>query len=310
RARVAHGIRICVDRHHAGIPRLQRRDVARSAGRTVPHGVLRVRAAGLSFIPRAAPRLPLPGAADAPRLSAAWAGADQDQCECLGPPAVDAGPRLHRKIRSAGSGVSPTEGSRMLPWLAYAAAALFYLCAPWLDPTQSNFSVDSWSYQELAHSFGGDTPYEPVLLRSFWSLEHSAAFPPGYPWLLHLLQTVFGTAPYVAVWFCVCIALLTPLIAARLARTLGVATEAGLLAGVALLGFARYFEEVLSARAIPLAVAAVLGGLVLLLEARTAWRAVAGGALLGFACLVRFDQLPLMLLILGYAWWRGTRPRE
>jgi len=198
----------------------------------------------------------------------------------------------------------------MLPWLAYAAAALFYLCAPWLDPTQSNFSVDSWSYQELAHSFGGDTPYEPVLLRSFWSLEHSAAFPPGYPWLLHLLQTVFGTAPSVAVWFCVCIALLTPLIAARLARTLGVATEAGLLAGVALLGFARYFEEVLSARAIPLAVAAVLGGLVLLLEARTAWRAVAGGALLGFACLVRFDQLPLMLLILGYAWWRGTRPRE
>jgi hypothetical protein len=206
--------------------------------------------------------------------------------------------------------VSPIDRSRLLPWLAYAAMALFYLCAVWLDQPPNSFSPDSWTYQELARSLGGNAPYQPVLLRSFWSLEHSAAFPPGYPLLLHLLHMVFGSSPYVAVWSCVFLALLTPLIAARLARTLGVATEAGLLAGVALLGFAGYFEEVISGRSVPLAVAAVLGGLILLLEARTVWRAMAGGALLGFACLVRFDQVPLMLLILGYAWWRGIRPRE
>jgi len=206
--------------------------------------------------------------------------------------------------------VIQADRSYLLPRLAYAAMALFYLCAVWLDLPPRSFSTDSWSYHELARSFGGNAPYQPLLLRSFWSLEHSAAFPPGYPWLLHLLQSVFGTSPYVAVWFCVLLALLTPLITARLARTLGVATEAGLLAGVALLGFADYFDEVISARSIPLAVAAVLGGLILMLEARTAWRALVGGALLGFACLVRFDMLAWMLLILGYAAWRGIRPRE
>ena len=198
--------------------------------------------------------------------------------------------------------------TRLLPRLAYAAMALFYLLAACLDQ-QISFSIDSWSYQELARSFAGDAPYQPVLLRSFWSLQHSASFPPGYPYLLHLVQGVFGDSPLVAVWLCVAAALLTPLIGARLARVLGMASDAGLLAGVALLGYGHYFDEVLAARSIPLALAAGLGGLCLLLESRSLARALAAGALLGFACLVRFDQLLMMLLAYGLAWRRGTRPR-
>ncbi len=189
-------------------------------------------------------------------------------------------------------------------WFIWSVVLFSYVVLLWIDYPLRSFSSDSWSYQELAHSFASGDPYRIITLRSYWSLEYSASFPPGYPFIIYLLHRFFDQTPYVAVGLNVMVAVITPLASAWLTRVLTGQKLAGLIAGFALLLYLPYIEEVLAGRSIPLAILLSISGLASLFSIRKPAMPVIAGLLLGLACLVRFDQLPLVLLFFVLALWQ------
>lgn len=198
-------------------------------------------------------------------------------------------------------------GASPLPIAAIAAlSALTYAVLFWLDYPQRSFTPDSWTYFELASSFGSDHPYEARTLRSFWSLTHSASFPPGYPLILHLLHKAVATSPQVAVVLNAAITAATPLAAGVLSARLGCSQRPGHLAGLALVLYLPYMREVVAGRSLPLATLLTILALVAAVDGKRSLNVALAGAAIGAACMVRFDHLSLVALIAIIAWLRGA----
>ena len=182
-----------------------------------------------------------------------------------------------------------------------AVVAIIYSVFAWVSWPTLKFSPDSWSYLELAQSFSSET-YRVWTIRSFWSQDYSAAFPFGYPVLLHLLHTVFGVQPALAVVVNLVAAALIPALLSRLGTQLFGTWLPGLLAGFGVLLYLPFVDEIFGGRAMPVALVALLAGLILVggVATGTAGRgaAVAGGFCVGIANLFRFD-LALMLPLVG-----------
>jgi len=167
---------------------------------------------------------------------------------------------------------------------------------------------DTWAYQELADGFARGEPYRIVVQRSYWSDGFAASFPPGYPFLLYLLQLAFGPGLYNAIALNLVAVAATPWASAWLARRLGGSARAGWFAGLALALYAPYLFEAICGRALPVALLCAVAGLASLLGAQRLRGALLGGLLLGTACMVRFDQPPLLIAALAWALWRGVPP--
>ena len=169
------------------------------------------------------------------------------------------------------------------------------------------FSADSWAYFELAKSFATDI-YRFDTLRSFWSDTYSAAFPLGYPGLLHGLHSILGETPRAGILINLLAALLTVPAAAMCARGLGGSRWTGVAAALMLLLYRPYIEEIFAARTIPLVILLDLMALTLLTGQRISiGKALLAGLIAGLGSLIRFDHLILQALMAALVLWRTRR---
>lgn len=227
-----------------------------------------------------------------------------------GPPAPSRPGPLDRGARAAGRALliaaawfeSPAaRGFRLL--LSASLGALYAGVLGWTVRASGtlNFSTDSWTYQELAGTVLRGDFYRFSTVRSYFSPEFSAAFPPLFPGLLALVRLLPGGAsPVAAVWLNAGLALTAGALTLRLGRRLGAGAAASMLLAASLLLAPGFLDEVLSGRSVPAAVVLLLlAGL-----CGAARRPFMAGLCLGMVALTRFDLLPVVLLALaGLAGW-------
>lgn len=159
----------------------------------------------------------------------------------------------------------------------------------------SQFSPDSWAYFELAKSvFSGDF-YSFNTFRSYYSESHSTSFPLGYPVLVSVAMLPAGEHPQVAVAINVVAAIVSFNLIWGIAKRLGLSRLGGFLAGLSLLLFPRYLEEVFSGRAVPVAILFFLAAFYVISREHYLF----GGLLLGFSALVKFEYLVYAAVSLG-----------
>lgn len=181
--------------------------------------------------------------------------------------------------------------------MAFVSVMVLYGTSLALSRHGEFYSPDSWAYFELSRTFSAE-PYRFFTLRSFWSDTYSAAFPLGYPWLLHQLHRVFGVEPATGILLNLLAAALTLPAGARLSRQLGAHGWQGWLAVAMLLLYRPYSEEIFAARTIPLVILLDITALGILAGNRlTARQALVAGLLAGLATLIRFDHLVLQGLM-------------
>jgi hypothetical protein len=185
----------------------------------------------------------------------------------------------------------------------FVATYALALACSW--PTLS-FTSDSWSYYELARTFDTGDPFRFNTFRSYIpaTREYSGSFPPGFPFLLHLVHRLFGAAPEHGVFLSLFVAALTPFAAASLSNALLGRRIPGFACGTMLAVCEPYVGGVTGGGgSISMAILLILVGLRLLVQSndgsRTHWLAL-GGLFLGWAALVRFDALVFALALAGY----------
>ncbi len=171
------------------------------------------------------------------------------------------------------------------------------------------FSVDSWSLVELARSFERHAPFEFNTYRSYATDRYSASFPLGYPFLLFLARRMLGTADSVGVLINVAAAAATLACMVRASRKASGSGTPGLVAGVALLTYTPYMDEVFAARTIPVTLFALICAVLAAsryINTANAWNAAMAGAFAGLAMLLRFDAV-VFAILLGVALALRTR---
>lgn len=192
---------------------------------------------------------------------------------------------------------------RMLPvavalsaGLAVATILLFH----WQDP---RMSPDSWAYYELARSLraGG---YYLNHLRSFQSAPDalSMAFPPGYPALWAAVDAATGAAVRSGLLINLACVAVIGWQCEGIARRLTGLSFVGLGIATLLLGFPGFFDEVVSGRSIPAAIALVVIAFSLLTsrDPPGAGRAALAGVCVALTLLLRFDMLPFVLVVAAW----------
>ncbi len=153
-------------------------------------------------------------------------------------------------------------------------------------------SPDSWTYFELAKSFGTD-PYRFNTFRSYVADSYSGAFPFGYPILLHLLHRLLGARPELGIALNIAAVMSMPVVAEWLVRRACGIARIGFLCGVMLALFPPFMDEVIAARAMPIAILLALVAVALIGSAQRGdgTRCAAAGIIMGCSALVRFDSL-------------------
>jgi hypothetical protein len=188
---------------------------------------------------------------------------------------------------------SAERAAAALPWVLLAGALVRVGAAAW---DGSSYSVDSWTYWELARSTGSGF-YETDTVRNFQFAEpHGSSFPPVWPLLVAGIDALSGldwrsglAGALVAV---VASALLAEAFLRRVAGVAGL----GPLALLALLAFAPFREEVAAGRSFPLALAFLLVALLALTRQSLLVAGVLGVAL-ALLALTRTDALVLALAL-------------
>jgi hypothetical protein len=172
-------------------------------------------------------------------------------------------------------------------FLLLTITALYLLPGYWYSP-------DSFSYYELSKTFFGNNDfYRPNTIRSYLSLEHSAAFPFLYPALIATLNQVFGDSYLNAAYYNVAFMLFSYFLLLKITIRYTENPLVSSLFSLSILIFPGYIEEVLSGRSIPLSLFLILSSLLLYSRGRINLSMY----LLGLCCLVRFDILPLAIFI-------------
>ena len=160
-----------------------------------------------------------------------------------------------------------------------------------------SYSPDSFDYFGLSRTFFGDGVfYQSSTIRSYLDLDHSAAFPLFYPACLALLNQIFDVSYLNAAYFNVALMIATYIVLFKVAMSLHYHGVLGALVALTIVLFPGYIQEVLSGRAIPLALMLLSGGVFLYLRNYVYWAFF----LLGLACITRFDVLPVALFLSIY----------
>lgn len=207
-----------------------------------------------------------------------------------------------------------------LPELVHAAFLFFIisiLCAVYLLPGYW-YSPDSFSYYELSKTFFGESKfYEPNTIRSYFDLNHSAAFPLLYPSLLATLNLFFGDNYLNATYYNIVLMISSYFLLLNIAKNYTRNIFLSAAFSLSILLFPGYIGEVLSGRSIPLSLFIFLLSFTFYQKEKINLMTL----LLGFCCLVRFDFLataifislclsfkekkitPVLFLILGLSPW-------
>jgi hypothetical protein len=206
------------------------------------------------------------------------------------------------------------------PELVHAAFLFFIisiLCAAYLLPGYW-YSPDSFSYYELSKTFFGENEfYEPNTIRSYFDLNHSAAFPLLYPSMLATLNFFFGDNYLNATYYNIVLMISSYFLLLNIAKNYTRNIFLSATFSLSILLFPGYIGEVLSGRSIPLSLFLFLLSFIFYQKEKINLMTL----LLGFCCLVRFDFLataifislflsfkekkatPVIFLILGLSPW-------
>lgn len=155
------------------------------------------------------------------------------------------------------------------------------------------YSPDSFTYYELSKTFFGDNSFfVPNTYRSYLSLEHSASFPPLYPFLIAVLNLIFGDSYLNSAYYNLVIMSLSYLLLIKILNRYSTNSFIIAIFAFSILMYWEYLGEVISGRSIPLALLLVL--LSLYFYKINNNLAV---FFIGLSCLVRFDLLAFATLL-------------
>lgn len=190
--------------------------------------------------------------------------------------------------------------------LALGVAVFFVLA-----PVRFRFWFDSWTYLELAQTFGRDF-YAITTIREFGSgSAYSSAFPPLWPALVALFAKpgLGMLGAYVAAFLSFAAFAAA---AERFARRLFSMSGIGLLSALLVLAFPGMRWDLGGGGSIALFLCfiALLGTLLLELDVRRSAHALALGALAGLLIMLRFDAAPASLVALVAGVALGFRGRQ
>lgn len=165
------------------------------------------------------------------------------------------------------------------------------------------FSLDSWSYWELAQTvFNGD--FFRIEVRRQFQIDtpYSISFPPLWPVMVALAAEATLYEPFIMPILAGLVALATFVVLEVAFRVQSNLPGIGLVTGLGMLSFGSYVDEIAAGRSIPLALfwLAVLSALAI--GPLTRRRAFAMGVVAGLAVMTRFDALPFaaaFLLLMG-----------
>ncbi|MEM7779316.1 MAG: GtrA family protein [Pseudomonadota bacterium] len=220
---------------------------------------------------------------------------------------------LGETVFAATGGYTPEGAARRHSGWIWPVAVLTAVLVPLLLNVWTNppYSPDSWALYELSRTVFGDF-YRFEHFRSYASTSpFSSAFPPLYPSLIALLDTVFGTGPRTALILAFLSFAGFALASEAVARRLTGAAWIGLAAAIALLlGPSMMLTEMNAGRTIPLQM--LFFALMAFALARGRAISLGGaawiGVLAGLAVMNRFDAIMLPLLVAATIIWLTRRP--
>jgi hypothetical protein len=155
------------------------------------------------------------------------------------------------------------------------------------------FSPDSWAYYELSQTMMTDF-YRINHLRSYWSEDYSAAFPPLWPAMIFVANLIFALGPNVAIALNMVILVLIAAVADSIAKKTFDLRGPGILMALALFSHHGFFDELVAGRAIPLFVLLGFVALRILIIKPNEYQILRFGALgciIAAMLLTRFDGL-------------------
>jgi hypothetical protein len=197
-----------------------------------------------------------------------------------------------------------------IPWTTvmwFALIAWLAVLTVWAWPL-SRYSPDSWAYWNMAQNIQAGNPFGIGVLRQFQTRPGVAAsFPIGYPLILALMEFLLPVGARIGILVNILAMVVSASLLQRRFRPHGLAASGPALILAATL-FLPLADEIVSGRAIPMAVMMLIIFVLLIEWAKSpaSWMAV--GAWAAFGGLIRFDLLPI-LLIAGslVAFWRHSK---
>lgn len=172
------------------------------------------------------------------------------------------------------------------------------------------YSPDSWSYIELARSFGHD-PLRIVVWRSYAFPEpYTTSFPPLWPGVLAMAWSVTGAGPIVGLLMALAAFAAFCAAAELLGREATGVSWLGLASAVAMGADPSFVDEIAAGRAMPLHMLLLACLLLVLFRGAGGWRSNALlGGMAGLLVMNRFDALPVAagVLLLGLLRWQSLR---
>ena len=166
-------------------------------------------------------------------------------------------------------------------------------------PSVSQFSPDAWTVHELAGTIGRDFFRANTAREYATGSSYSSAFAPAWPLVVALFRLITGNiySGYIASFLSYAAFAAAAELFGR--RALGV-RAAGVLSALLMLRFLGLREELSSGRSIPLYLCelALLGTLLVGLDAAPRYRSALAGLLAGVMLMTRFDSLPAVAALL------------
>lgn len=184
-------------------------------------------------------------------------------------------------------------------WIALAVFSGFSALNNW---GAGMFSPDSWAYFELSQTFNRDF-YKIEHLRSYWSSEYSAAFPPLWPGLIFVTNKLLNLGPDAAILLNILILFLIAKVADSIAYVMFKIRGPGPLLALASLLHTGFFSEIFSGRSIPIFILFALVVLRIIIINKSNYKVLrffALGAVLAAMFMTRFDGATWFLILLPF----------
>ena len=141
---------------------------------------------------------------------------------------------------------------KTLQWVTTWVALVVFTCLAALNNWGAGaFSPDSWTYFELSQTIMSDF-YNIKHFRSYWTSDYSAAFPPLWPTIIFLANTITNLGPDVAIFLNILILFLIAVVADSIAKASFNVSGPGVLMALVLLVHPGFFSELFAGRSIPL----------------------------------------------------------
>lgn len=186
----------------------------------------------------------------------------------------------------------PSTKIKTLQWITTWVALVVFTCLAAVNNWGAGvFSPDSWAYFELSQTIMSDF-YKIEHLRSYWTSDYSAAFPPFWPTVIFLANTITNLGPNVAILLNVFILLLIAAVADSIAKASFNVSGPGVLMAFVLLLHPGFFSELFAGRSIPLFVLLGLTALRLMIVKNAEHKTLqffALGVVLAAIFMTRFD---------------------